>query len=147
MQPECEDGSIGVSVSWARSYPASIQGERVILRGEHFPYISRVGRQLRARIGLRREKFLAHVDELRGVMSAEGRRHGEVRLTVYHEDEAMKARVSLDPAQYAVALEAHVAGQYVLMTGALDRGPRVATLTDIAQFEVVEQRRQIQVQP
>lgn len=146
MQPERENEKIRISVSWARSFPASIADDQVTLRGDHFPQISRLGRQLRARIGLRIERFLAQVDELRGVMSTEGHRQGEVRLTVYHEDEAVKARVNLDPARYAIALEAHVVGQYVVVTGVLDRGPRISTLTDVAQFEAVEQGRQIQLE-
>jgi hypothetical protein len=141
MQPERDDGSVAVSVSWAHSCPASIPGERVTLRREHFPQIRTVSRQLRGGVGPRREKFLAQVDELRGEMGGDGRRSGEVRLTVYQDDEPITARVNLNPAQYEIAIRAHESGRYVVALGLLDRGPRISTLTGLGEFEAVEQGR------
>jgi hypothetical protein len=143
MQPERDNGSIAVSVNWARSCPAAISCERIMLRREHFPLIRSMGKHLRGRLGPRRERFLAQVDELRGVMGGDGRRQGEVRLTVYQEDEAITARVDLNAAQYEIALHAHETGRYVAAIGMLDRGPRISTLSDVGEFEAVEQGRAI----
>lgn len=137
-EPQHERASIVVSASWASLYPSSVSGGQVALRAEHFPVIRDVSKRLRGRGGAMRERFLAEVDELRGVMGEDGLRQGDVRLTVYHEGEAIRTRVSLDPARYEIALRAHMTGRYLVASGTLDRGPRVATLTDVGHLDVLD---------
>jgi len=97
-----------------------------------------MGRHLRGQVPSKSERFYALVDELRGIMGEDGRRHGEVRLTVYHAEEAIKARVNLGSGQYEIASVAHMNGRHVRVGGALERGPRVSTLTGVSQFDIVE---------
>ena len=139
MQPERDNSALAFSVTWASSRPSRITSAAVVLRNEHFPFISFMSQRLRGTAVSEVAPFIAHVDELRGAIGADGRRHGEVRLTLYHEDEAFKARATLSSDQYDLAVRAHIAGRYVCVRGVLTRASRVATLGDVDAFDLLQQ--------
>jgi hypothetical protein len=139
MQPERENSALAFSVSWAASYPAPTASGPVILRNEYFPLINVMSHRLRGEVAPQAAEFIGHVDELRGVLGDDGRRRGEVRLTVYHEDEAVKAAADLSAEQYESAARAHMTGQRVVVRGVLNRGPRLSTLNGIVSFGLLIQ--------
>lgn len=139
MQPERENSALAFSVSWAASFPAPNASGTVVLRNEHFPLINVMSHRLRGEVAPQAAEFIGHVDELRGELGDDGRRRGEVRLTVYHEDEAVKATADLNAEQYESAARAHMAGQRVVVRGVLNRGPRLSTLNGIVSFGALVQ--------
>ncbi len=141
MQPDQEAAALVFSVSWASTQPQPprVELDPVVLRNEHFAILGAVSKQLRGEIELLTAQFIAHVDELRGILGEDGRRQGEVRLTLYQEDEVIKARVNLNADQYARAIQAHVAAHATLVRGVLNRGPRISTLSDVESFELLPQ--------
>jgi hypothetical protein len=72
-------------------------------------------------------------------LGEDGRRRGEVRLTIYHEDEAIKATADLNAEQYDTAVRAHVSGQRVVVRGVLNRGSRLSVLNGIVSFGLLVQ--------
>jgi len=141
MQPEADQSAIAVSFSWAAAQPARVGTQQVVLRNEHFPVISGLSQRLRGPAPPQAAPFFAHVDELRGTMDPDGRRQGDVRLTIYHEDEVVKARTQLNADQYDLAGHAHMTGHAVVIAGILQRGPRVSTITDVTTFELLKHDR------
>ncbi len=139
MQPSQETASLALSVAWAPSQPTRVVSASLVLRAEHFPVIATIGKQLRGQPDKRAAPFVAQVDELRGAIGEDGRRQGEVRLTVYHEDEAVKVRVNLDSDQYALADQAHMSGRYILVQGVLNRGPRISSMSELASIQTIEE--------
>lgn len=111
MQPERENSALAFSVSWAASYPAPSPSSPMILRNKHFPLINLMCHRLCGEVVPQAAEFIGHVDELRGEFGDDGRRQGEVRLTLYHEDEAVKASAELSAEQYDRAVQAHMSGQ------------------------------------
>ncbi|SRR6266850_6167848 len=88
MQPDSENASLSLAVSWAVSLRPRVTTEAIVIRSDQFTSISEIGKQLRGPPVTHAAPFVAIVDELRGADQADdGRRCGEVRLTIYHEDE------------------------------------------------------------
>jgi hypothetical protein len=141
MQPERENSALAFSVSWAASHPVRVAVGSVVLRNEHFPLINLMSHRLRGETVPQAAEFIAHVDELRGVIGADGRRQGDIRLTLYHEDEAIKAAASLTADQYEWAVRAHVDGWRVVIRGVLNRGARLSTVSGVQAFEPLDQRQ------
>lgn len=139
MQPERENSAVAFSVSWATSFPAPAASGPVVLRNEHFPLINLMSHRLRGEVAPQAAEFIGHVDELRGELGEDGRRRGEVRLTIYHEDEAIKATADLNAEQYDAAVRSHVSGQRVVVRGVLNRGMRLSVLSGIVTFGLLVQ--------
>jgi hypothetical protein len=79
-------------------------------------------------------EFIGHVDVLRGELDEDGRRRGEVRLTICHEGATVEAWAYLSAGQYESAVLAHMRGQQVVIRGVLSRGPRLSSLKEIVSF-------------
>lgn len=142
MQPENENASLSLAVSWAASLRPRVATQAIVIRSDQFTSISEIAKQLRGPTITHAAPFVAIVDELRGAEQEEdGRRCGEVRLTIYHEDEILRARAHLNADQYAFAVEAHMHGNYVMVTGVLNRGPRLSSLTELVDIHEVDQGR------
>jgi hypothetical protein len=138
MRPETESASLALSIAWAPSLPQSpVIGYRpIVFRPDHFREIERVYKQLRGDVAPKAALFVGQVDELRGVVGDDGKRQGEVRLTLLHESETVKARANLTPAQYELADEAHMHSRQVVINGILSRGFRISTVSDITEFNL-----------
>jgi hypothetical protein len=136
--PDHRGSSLGVSVTWPQTYPLPLATQPVRLRDEDFPLTERGGTQLRGRLVSRRERLYSLSDELRGALGEYGRSLGEVRPLIYHHDETSKARVRPDPDGYEIAGSAHMLVRDVSISATLERGPRVATLTDSTRFDAFD---------
>lgn len=103
--------------------------------GDEFAAIEDVYRQLRPYEGPQARPWIAYVDELRGTEADDGTREGEVILTLFDDDELVRARASLSREQYRVAYEAHNPTRPLVVTGQLHRGPRVSRLLQVTSVE------------
>ena len=133
MRPVDDQGLLEFSTSWAPSAP--IQNEylrtSVALTADDFEAIADIYRQLRSDLPTVRQTFVAYVDELKGEETEDGRREGEVILTLYAEDELVRARATLGSADYQTAYAAHNPTAPLAIRGTLLRGPRTARLSDV----------------
>lgn len=59
-------------------------------------------------------------------------------LYVFNEDEILRARVTLNPDEYAIADKAHMEAAFVLFKGVLHRGRRVHRITHIEDFQLLK---------
>lgn len=73
-------------------------------------------------------------------MGQDGRRQGDVRLTLDH-DEAVQVFANLTAEQYDLAVRAHMNAQRVVIRGILNRGPRLSVVSGVESFELLDQAR------
>lgn len=147
MQPEHDGGQLELSATWAADRrvipPTSAQAPaRVSIKAEYFPEIERVAKVLRPRASDSGEQqLIGTVEQLSGAVGADGRRAGEVLLTLLKDDEQLRARVNLDASQYEVALAAHERGDaYVVVRGILHRGARISRVERVRGLELFDPR-------
>jgi hypothetical protein len=84
------------------------------------------------------QTFIGEVDVLRGEFGADGRRMGDACLTVYRDDEVVKATAYLSAEQYDCALRAHMGGRRVQIRCVLKREPRLSVLDGIVSFGLLD---------
>ncbi len=133
MRPDHDGGQIELSTQWAadrRIKPPAEIPTRVSIKADYFPEIEQVSKMLRPSSGGGRdEQLIGTVEQLSGAVGIDGRRSGEVMFTLLKDDEQLRARATLDPEQYEVAMKAHERGDaYVVLRGILHRGPRVSRI-------------------
>jgi hypothetical protein len=144
MQSDAESGSVDLSVTWASLLPKPGSVESFVrIRSELFPRIVEVGTILRGPGAMQSARFLARVDILAGAgLDGLSRRYGEVKLSVLvgDDDEIVRARSVLDAEKYKVADEAHMRNRYVVVSGVLNRGARISTITDVTGFALAAEQ-------
>jgi hypothetical protein len=98
-----------------------------------------VRRELRAKELHVEDVFPATVERLDGEMGPDGRRAGEVILSLLTSDsELVRARANLTADQYEHADKAHMAeGAFVKVAGKLHPGRQPRQLSDIKSFELM----------
>lgn len=147
MQPDSEDASVALSVSWATALPNPHGfSNSVKIRSDLFPKIAEVSKHLRGPMAVKSAGFLARVDALCGAeMDGLGQRYGEVRLSVIlgEDDEIVRARALLDSEKYALADRAHMQNRYVVITGVLNRSSRLATVTGVTDFQLTSEQLRV----
>ena len=79
------------------------------------------------------------MERLDGEMGSDGRRAGEVILSLFtSESEIVRVRANLNAEQYAQADEAHMTeGAFVKVVGKLHPGRQPRQLSDIKSFELM----------
>ena len=85
--------------------------------------------------------MIGTVETLNGDVGEDGKRYGEVVLSVLlpDEDELIKARTSLNSSEYEKAVQAHEKGRsYVKLKGHLTRGLRISRIDKAEGFSLVE---------
>jgi hypothetical protein len=138
MIPRPDDAALRIGSSWSpmlpppRGVPAFVRIER-----QYCAAITQVARTLRPTKGPTLDLFIGKVEALHGQPGVDGRMAGEVVLGAQVEDEILKIRLELGPADYAVACDAHRDGRYVSVHGILHRGARVHRLEDATGFGIV----------
>lgn len=80
--------------------------------------------------------FIATVETLDGATGEDGRRQGQVILSVLYENDLIKARVHLNSDFYLVAIDAHKKGNaYVELEGTLKQSKRTFTIENVSSFK------------
>jgi len=105
---------------------------------DHVKYLQ-LPAQVRSALGPPQDHtFIATVERLNGEMRPDGKRSGEVTLSlVTPEGEHVMARAFLTSDQYEIASRVHMhAGLYARVTGMLHPGPQPRQLSDIRTFEL-----------
>lgn len=136
MRPLQEDGVLEVIPSWASSTPvdpADAEVHSVRFTSDEFESVEDIYRQLRPSEEVAAKPWVAYVEELLGTDSGEGEREGEVVLTLFDEDQVIRARATLNVDQYKIAYEAHNPTRPLMVVGQLHRGPRVSRLSSISK--------------
>lgn len=146
MQPERGAGLVELSTAWAadrRVTPprADEVPARVAIRAEYMPSIERAAALLRPNSSEPREELLiGTVETLSGSVGRDGRRAGEVHFSLLLPDsETLRARATLEPEHYAVAMRAHEHGRaYVRIHGVLRRGGRGGRIDPVRDVRLLE---------
>lgn len=140
MQPEDSSAALTWSVSWNLRYEVGMDLQRPIeMRQYHFERIEAIYQELRRREEGDEQRYDARVDELKGETGEDGRRSGLVVLTLYLEDETIKAGVMLSADDYDKAIEAHRTSSLVTIRGRLRRSRRAARVDRHRQFELIRE--------
>jgi hypothetical protein len=138
MRPHEEESLLEFTPSWASSEPLSSDEpappSSVIFSENEFDPIEDIYRQLRPVEDPRLKPWIAFVDELKGTESDAGAREGEVVLTLFDDDQLVRAKASLTKEQYQIAYESHNPVRPLVVYGQLSRGPRVSRLTKITEL-------------
>ena len=141
IQTAADEAELTVSARWALGAASpDVTPSRVRLPHEYVPTLEAVAKQLRSQAEPKPDTFVALADELRGEVGEDGRRQGEVVLSVFLEDEAVTAKAMLSADQYAIAYRAHDHSKYnyVGVAGVLHRGRRLSTLADVSTFRLLD---------
>lgn len=134
--------SVEIGITWAASIPKPANEGRVsIIRVQHdyFSRIEEVRRELRAKEQQLEDAFPGTVERLDGEMGPDGKRSGEIILSLLTPDgEQVRASANLNAADYEKADKAHMTeGAFVKVTGKLHPGRQPRQLSDITSFELM----------
>lgn len=138
MRPAQDGGVLEFMASWAASEPvefdSAVFGRSIIFSSDEFESIEDVYRQLRPHEESMARLWIAFVDELKGTEDDAGSREGEVVLTIFNDDQLIRAKATLNKDQYKIAYDAHNPSRPLVVCGHLNRGPRVSRLTQITEL-------------
>jgi hypothetical protein len=134
--------SVEIGITWAACIPRPVDEPRtsvVRIQHDYFARIEEVRRELRSKEQHLEDVFPGTVERLDGEMGPDGKRSGEVILSLLSPDgEQVRVRANLDARQYEQADKAHMSdGAYVKVTGKLHPGRQPRQLSDIKSFELM----------
>lgn len=134
--------SVEIGISWAACIPRPAGEPRlsmVRIQHDYFARIEEVRRELRSKQQFLEDVFPGTVERLDGEMGPDGKRSGEVILSLLSPDgEQVRVRANLNAEQYEQADKAHMTdGAYVKVTGKLHPGRQPRQLSDIKTFELM----------
>jgi hypothetical protein len=135
---EQEAASLYITAEWDRSLAQPEAPPRAEVRYDMFAAIDDVARQLRPTKISKEDRFIARVISLRGELNPEEQMEGEVTLLLLHLDTSLKARVWLNPRDYAVACDAHKGNKYVAIVGTLSRFRKTNQFDGYTSFQMLD---------
>lgn len=144
LRGESDSGEIELSIQWASSnlLPRPEVPSVIRIPMDYYPEIEKVHRILRPiPTGNKDQYMIGTVETLNGDVGEDGRRCGEIVLSLLipDEDELIKARTSLHSGDYEKAVLAHEKGRsYVKLRGQLTRGVRISRIDNPEGFSLVE---------
>lgn len=141
MRPEDNDAALIFNISWAPSEPvaepAMSLNNQLTLQGEDFEEIENLYDQLKPQQQPKNEVFVGLVDQLKGILTSDNQRRGEVVLSLFDPttEEVLKTRADLNVDQYRLADQLHMLGKMIVVHGRIQRGRRISRLQEIQLFE------------
>lgn len=143
FEDETIKNSVDIGIAWATSIPRPANESNISIVRVHHDYFSRieeVRRELRSVEKHTDDTFIGTVERLDGEMGMDGRRSGEVILSLLlPEGEQVRVRTSLDTESYAKADKAHMTeGTYVKVAGRLHPGRQPRQLNELRSFEIIQ---------
>ena len=143
FEDESLKNSVEIGITWAASiaHPAGAKPiSTVRVQNDYFSRIEEVHRELRSVEKHTDDTFVGTVERLDGEMGPDGRRSGEVILSLLlPEGEQVRARTNLDTEAYTKADQAHMTdGTYVKVAGRLHPGRQPRQLSDLRAFELIQ---------
>ncbi len=85
--------------------------------------------------------FVGYVDGLRGQPGPADRPAGEVLVTIFRDQELVRARLDLSVEDYETADRAHMTNTAVVFSGVLSRAPRVGRIEHVRDFQLLAPRQ------
>lgn len=142
MHDDGIDNALDIGFDWSllHGLPRGYRGSDVIrFQRDYFSRVEEVRRELRSVEVHREDNFIGTVERLDGGMGDDGRRSGDVILSLLlSEGESIKAKAVLNQDAYAKADRAHMTdGVYVRVSGRLHPGRQPRSLTDVTVFELL----------
>jgi hypothetical protein len=129
--------------TWSRAYINKLPSS-TLPTSIKFPYsfkskVEELKNYFRPELRETADTFFGTVESLNGNVGDDGKRSGEVLLSLIIESEMVNARVNLNSSQYEVAYIAHgvEGGGFIKVKGVLQPGKRIRTFSDISIFEMV----------
>ena len=147
LRGEQDSGEIEISMRWAPSTqkPTTPVSSLIRIPIEYFPMIEKVHQELKPMPGKDTDQVMvATVETLNGDVGEDGKRCGEVILSVLlpDEEELIKARTDLTADDYEKAVIAHEKGRsYIKLRGQLKRGPRISRIDNPEGLMLVDDTR------
>ena len=135
--------SVEIAIAWAASIPAPT-GEKPVslvrVQNDYFSRIEEVRRELRSPEKQTDDVFIGTVERLEGDMGPDGRRSGDVILSLLlPEGLQVRARTRLNADDYAKADLAHMdEGTYIKVAGLLHPGRQPRQLDRLKFFELIK---------
>lgn len=134
--------SVEIGVSWAATIPRPLDEgfiSSVRIQHDYFARIGEIARELRSNEQHQDDTFPGTVERLDGEMGEDGKRSGEVILSLLTPDgEQVRARAQLTADQYVQADAAHMRDRaFVQVTGRLYPGRQPRVLSDIKSFSLM----------
>jgi hypothetical protein len=140
MRPLRERNSLTISVAWSRADLPAPDGtipSAVRLLPETFELAEALVPRLRTAGWPKPDWFVGFVDGLNGLPGENHRPAGEVIVTLMSDEEVVKARLSLNGDDYAVANQAHMTDSPVVFQGVLYRSVRGGRVEQVRHFQMV----------
>ena len=142
FEEESLKNSVDIGITWAASIsrPNNEPAFSVVrVQHDYFSRIEEVRRELRSNEKHMEDSFIGTVERLDGEMGDDGRRSGEVILSLLlPEGEQVRARTNLDAEQYSKADQAHMTeSTYVKVAGKLLPGRQPRQLSDLRAFDLI----------
>jgi hypothetical protein len=142
MHDEVLGNSLDVSVDWSTLHPIGDAALRrpVRIQRDYFARIEEVHQELRSVARYEEGPFFGTVEALNGTMGDDGRRSGEVILSLLlpEEGEMVRAKVVLPAEEYSKADRAHMTNKaLVRVSGRLLPGRQPRWMTNASNFEIV----------
>jgi hypothetical protein len=132
MSPNSDSSSLEISAS--DSIGTKI-GQTVVFHLASFKEIEKLAFKLTPSLEVADSFIAGLVTDLHGERTIDGRPSGDIEVAFqYNDEDIVKARVTLNVFDYALALNAHSKGHYVSFKGALKLGVRSHKVTDIRDF-------------
>ena len=142
------DDSLGnglqIRTSWSPKAPLPaniLRAQNTIrIQRDYFSRIEEVRVALKASSTVLEGTFIGTVEELDGDVGEDGRRHGNVTVSLLlrETDQNVSAKLFLSANQYAVAHHAHITDNaYVSVTGKLQSKRQPYVFTDVSDFSLV----------
>ena len=144
LQGSQEQGEVILSMTWGSlaHVPLPTAPSTVRLPVDYYPEIERAYRQLRPMKGEdETHQMIGTVETLNGDVGEDGKRSGEVILSLLLPDETelVKAKVRLDSNDYLLAVQAHERGRtYIQLHGVLRRGDRISRIDRPEGFSLIQ---------
>lgn len=142
MHPTGERSRLSLSATWSRALPRPDpkgHPSEVHLRRDYFPAIESLAKTLRPAREPKPSYLVGLVDALFGDPDEDGKVSGDVQLMIFNQEEAIRARATLDSHDYHQAWEAHGVGGYVSLSGILVLGSRVHRIEQVRNFRVLNE--------
>ena len=143
FEDESLRNSIEIGISWAASISLPV-GEKPVsfvrVQNDYFSRIEEVRRELRSAEKQTDDTFIGTVERLDGEMGPDGRRSGDIILSLLlPEGVQVRARTNLNADDYAKADRAHMSdGTYVKVAGLLHPGQQPRQLSGLRSFDLIQ---------
>ena len=141
LKPDVDDAVVDIQAVWSPTWPLQNQskGTTVSFDGRSFETISAIGQALRSGNESLRQSWQGKVFKLiaEDPLQTEGSAPLiALRIENYHRP--LRIQVRLTAEEYRRAIQAHLDGKSVRVTGILEKSGKKATLLEPSDFEVVE---------